>query len=73
MPTNHKPGLIGAHRCRCGCGATDLQGEVRERFSLGITAGYWCDKGWKSSGYRKEGPEGFDYLDAGEYYDERDY
>ena len=50
--------------CSCGCGS-----EPSARQSLGIFAGYWCDKGWANSGYRKEGPEGYSYLDAGELYD----
>jgi hypothetical protein len=53
--------------CRCGCGQ-----DGEERFSIGITAGYWCDEGWDKSGYRKEGREGYDYLDAGEHYDPED-
>ena len=33
----------------------------------------WCTPCWKASGYRDEGPGGFDPLDAGEAYDEDDY
>jgi len=44
--------------------------EAEERYSLGIYAGRYCDPCWDKSGYRKEGPEGYDYLDAGEYYDD---
>ncbi len=40
------------------------------RFSLGIYAGRWCGKHWATSGYRKEGREGFDPADAGERYDD---
>lgn len=39
-----------------------------DRYSLGIYAGHYCDAAWEKSGYRKEGPEGFDPLDAGEEY-----
>jgi hypothetical protein len=53
--------------CRC------QRPEAFERFSLGIYAGVWCDQCWEESGYRKEGREGFDPLDAGEAYDEEDY
>lgn len=42
------------------------------RYSLGIYAAFMCDDCWDKSGYRKEGREGYDYLDAGEYYDEED-
>ncbi len=53
--------------CRCG------SEEAEERFSLGVTAGVWCTPCWKTSGYRDEGPSGFDALDAGEAYGEDDY
>jgi hypothetical protein len=42
------------------------------RYSLGIYAGRYCDDCWDASGYRKEGAEGYDYMDAGEHYDESD-
>jgi len=41
-----------------------------DRYSLGIYAGRMCDEAWANSGYRKEGPEGFDEMDAGELYDD---
>jgi len=44
--------------------------EVYERASLGIFAGYWCDKHWETAPYRKEGAEGFDAADWGEHYDD---
>lgn len=47
--------------------------DVEERYSLGIYAGRFCEICWEESGYRKEGREGFDPLDAGENYDEDDY
>ena len=40
-----------------------------ERYSLGIFAGYYCGPCWDQTGIRKEGPEGFDPMDAGESYD----
>ncbi len=43
------------------------------RLSLDIYAGCWCDKHWKTSGFRKEGRAGFDPADAGESYEEDDY
>ena len=43
---------------------------VEERYSLGLYAGRWHDDCWKRSGYRKEGPSGFDPMDAGESYEE---
>jgi hypothetical protein len=46
------------------CGA-----DAEERYSLGIYAGRYCDACWRKSGYRTEGPEGFDPLDAGESYE----
>jgi hypothetical protein len=53
----------------CRCGSEDAE----ERYSLGIYAGVWCAPCWKTSGYRDEGPSGFDPLDAGEAYEEDDY
>lgn len=47
----------------CGCGKEGV-----ERYSLGIYAGLFCDVCWNVAGYRKEGPEGFDPLYAGETY-----
>jgi len=56
-----------------GCGKTtdELPGNncVETRYSLGLYAGIWCDKCWKKSGYRKEGSEGFNPMDAGESYE----
>lgn len=49
------------------------KGVVCEQFSLGITAGYWCAGHWETSGYRKEGREGFDPMDAGETYEPDDW
>lgn len=43
--------------------------DVEERYSLGIYAGHYCSSCWAKTGYRKDGPEGFDPLDAGESYD----
>ena len=48
---------------------TDGEAAVEERFSLGIYAGRWCAPCWAQAGYRKDGPEGFDPLDAGESYE----
>ncbi len=58
-----------------GCGKTDTDklGPIEERFSLGITAGTYHQKCWDDSGYRKEGREGFDPMDAGEAYEPEDY
>ena len=53
-----------------GCGVTNTAGgAVEERYSLGIYAGRWCDCCWEKSGYRQEGPAGFDPADAGESYE----
>ncbi len=49
------------------CESTDVQ----ERFSMGITAGHWCEEHWATAPYRKDAQ--YDYLDAGEYYGEDDY
>lgn len=49
------------------------KGDVDTRYSLGIYAGKYCDGHWETSGYRKEGREGFDPMDAGECYEEDDY
>ena len=44
---------------------------MEERYSFGIYAGRYCsDKCWKESGYRDEGPEGFDPDYAGERLDD---
>jgi len=76
--TTHKPGDL----CSCGdafelyedtiinkipicnCGR-----EARERYSLGIFAGLFCNECWSSSGFRNTGPEGFSSSDAGEEYE----
>jgi hypothetical protein len=52
----------------CGVGTQSCH-TIEERYSLGLYAGRWCDPCWANSGYRKEGPEGFDPLDAGESYE----
>lgn len=57
----------GTHRFDCKVEASKYD---LERFSLGIFAGYWCDECWPKAGYRMEGPEGFDPMDAGESYEE---
>jgi hypothetical protein len=55
---------------RCaGCGQGTEAIHIEERHSLGLYAGRWCAACWDHSGYRKDGPEGFDPLDAGESYD----
>lgn len=60
---------IREDRCpRCG-----KPGGRIERYSLGIYAGRMCDECWDKSGYRKEGREGFNPLDAGEAYEAEDY
>lgn len=51
------------------CGSEDCE----TRYSLGIYAGICCDGCWDRSGYRKEGREGFDPMDAGEAYEPEDY
>ena len=57
---------------RTTCCADDCNEPGEVRTSLGIYAGRYCDAHWETSGYRKEGREGYDYLDAGEYYDPED-
>ena len=42
------------------------QDEGQDRYSLGVYYSRLCDRCWKNCGVRKEGPEGFDPLDAGE-------
>jgi hypothetical protein len=56
---------------RCsGCGLTNAErDDVDERYSLGLYAGRYHDDCWKRSGFRDEGPEGFDPADAGESYE----
>ena len=44
--------------------------KANDQYSLGIFAGRYCEDCWKKSGYRKEGPEGFDPMYAGESYEE---
>jgi hypothetical protein len=59
------------HMCCTKCSDQE-NGEAR--YSLGIYAGRYCDKCWDKSGFRKEGSEGYDFLDAGEYlYEEDEY
>ena len=55
------------------CSNQECNEEAKLRYSLGIYAGRWCDEHWKTAGYRKEGPEGFNPLDAGESYDEEEF
>jgi len=57
--------VLGGEGKRCRCGK-----EGRDRYSLGLYAGHFCDRCWEKSGFRQEGPEGFDPLDAGESFDE---
>lgn len=59
-----------AHTCCTAC-RDQTRGEIR--YSLGIYAGRYCDSCWDASGYRKEGKEGYDFLDAGEYYEADEY
>lgn len=54
------------------CSHCDGANPSQDRYSLGIYAGHMCDAAWDKSGYRKDGPEGFDPMDAGESY-EADY
>lgn len=44
--------------------------EAETRYSFGIYAGKYCDECWKKSGYKDEGPEGFDPYYAGENLDD---
>ena len=52
------------------CTDPDCKKDGFVRYSLGIYAGRYCDEHWASSGYRKEGREGFDPSYAGERYDD---
>jgi hypothetical protein len=63
------------YACHCEECSNHPRGPLfaEDRYSLGIYAGRMCDAAWEQSGYRKEGAEGYDYLDAGEYYGENDY
>ena len=60
---------FGRYYCR-RCADRRIARGAEERFSLGVYAGMYCEACWDKSGYRQEGKEGYDYLDAGEYYDE---
>jgi hypothetical protein len=40
--------------------------EGQDRYSLGVYYSRLCERCWAKCGVRKEGPEGFDTLDAGE-------
>ena len=51
--------------CKPGCSEPSF-----DRYSLDLPAGRYCDAHWASSGYRKEGREGFDPADAGERYED---
>lgn len=53
--------------CR-GCGSD----EGEDRYSLGIYYSRLCDACWAKCGVRKDGPEAFDPLDAGESYESED-
>lgn len=54
--------------CHCSECSTHPGGPLfaEERYSFGIYAGKMCDAAWKRSGYRDDGPEGFDPDYAGE-------
>jgi hypothetical protein len=53
------------------CCVGDCTGDGIERTSLGIYAGRYCDAHYATAfPLRKDGPEGYDYRDAGEHYDE---
>lgn len=45
----------------CSCGEPG-----KERYSLGIYAGTFCDQCWKESGFRDEDFAAFNPMDAGE-------
>ncbi len=61
--------LFGRYYCRrCADEGNVVLGYTRH--SLGIYAGTYCDEHWLESGYRDEGPEGFDPDFAGERYEE---
>jgi hypothetical protein len=55
-------------RYACHCQDCERRGPLfaDDRYSLGVYAGRMCDTAWARSGYRDEGPEGFDSGDAGE-------
>lgn len=56
----------GGHRLCCITGCNE---DGVARTSLGIYAGHYCDHHYNTSfPLRKDGPEGYDYLDAGEHY-----
>lgn len=58
------------HKTSCTrCLSSGIEAHGTARYSLGIYAGRYCDDCWVSSGYRDEGPEGFDPMDAGETYE----
>lgn len=54
------------------CAATGCIEEGEERYSMGLTAGYWCDRHYNSPEYpyRKPPDDAYDWFDAGEYYDD---
>lgn len=64
-PHEHRSELRETTCSRCNQQSDD----VEMRYSLGLPAGRMCDVCWLSSGYRDEGPEGFDPSDAGESYE----
>lgn len=49
------------------------KGEVCERFSMALPAGWWCNGHWETSGYNKGGREAFDPSYAGETYEPDDW
>lgn len=55
------------------CNKEGCSAEGYERHSLGIYAGFMCDKHWRDSGYRDEPASAFDPADAGEVYEADDY
>ncbi len=47
------------------CVQCDAEGAIA-RYSLGVYYSRLCDRCWAKCRVRKEGPEGFDPMDAGE-------
>lgn len=60
----------GRYFCR-KCAEKEIITPACERYSMGVSAGMYCDTCWAQDGMDND--KEYDYLDAGEYYSENDY
>ena len=69
MESKYGLGRYFCRSCADKIGNESVPGE--ERYSMGIYAGMYCDRCWDNDGRNND--RQYDFMDAGEYYDETDY